>query len=125
MLVPLRPRWIVCLLLGTVVACDNGQPAEPDPPDEDVVEIRLTTGLRFVPDDVTIDPGTTVRWVNDAALFHTITPDEPDQPGVWSREVTTTPGPALTHTFDVPGETYTYHCEPHLQDGMVATIRVR
>jgi plastocyanin len=89
------------------------------------VEIRLTANLRFEPADVTIDPGTTVRWVNAANVFHTVTPDNSSQPGVWTRATTSTVGPVLTHTFNQSGQTYSYHCEPHLSAGMTGVIRVR
>lgn len=91
----------------------------------DVVEIRLTTGDRFAPDDVTISPGTTVRWINDSNMLHTVTPDDPEQPGVWTAASTSSQGVVLEHTFTVDGETYDYHCEPHLGVGMVGRIVVQ
>jgi plastocyanin len=101
----------------------GGDPA--GPPGDNVVEIRLTTGLRFSPADVTIDPGTSVRWVNDASMLHTVTPDSPGQAGVWAAAQRATPGIVLTHTFNTAGQVYNYHCDPHLADGMVGVIRVR
>jgi len=91
----------------------------------EVVEIRLTTGDRFAPDDVSISPGTTVRWINDSNMLHTVTPDDPEQPGVWTATSTSSQGVVLEHTFTVEGETYDYHCEPHLGVGMVGRIVVQ
>lgn len=99
------------------------EPAGPDP--EGSVTIRVTAGLQFQPSNVTIAPGTTVRWVNDAAIFHTVTADSGSQPGVWSRRSLNTAGETFSHTFARSGETYTYHCEPHVNQGMRGTIRVQ
>jgi plastocyanin len=114
---------VVTLILATCTS--DRTPAGPDTPDDGVVVIRLGTDLRFNPSDVTVPAGTTIRWVNDAAMFHTITPDNAAQDGVWARRGVTASGEAFTHTFSRAGETYTYHCEPHLANGMTGTIRVQ
>lgn len=74
-----------------------------------VVEVHLTSGFAFSPADVTIEPGTTVRWVNDVSVFHTITPDGHTE---WSRATVNTAGDEFTHTFDTEGD-FPYYCEPH------------
>jgi plastocyanin len=94
------------------------------PGPDGVVEIRLTASLRFEPGDIVIPRGTTVRWVNAAAVFHTITPDNAAQSGVWVRRTMNGTGETFTHTFAEAGQTYTYHCEPHLSAGMTGRIRV-
>lgn len=86
------------------------------------VEITLN-GTRFSPSLVEITPGTKVRWVGDGQT-HSITPDDPDQPGVWQGVSLTQAGQTFEHTFTTPGETYEYHCIPHLANGMTGTIRV-
>lgn len=88
--------------------------------DPGVVEIHLTSGDRFDPSSVTISPGTTVRWINDIARFHTITPDGHSE---WSRQEMTDAGQVFTHTFNNTG-TFDYFCEPHESVGMVGTIIV-
>ena len=124
------PRLIMLLLLvgGAVASSCISSRTEPEPDspsDPNAVEIRLTANLRFEPPDVTVDPGTTVRWVNAANVFHTVTPDNSSQLGVWARATTSTVGPVLTHTFNQSSQTYTYHCEPHRSAGMTGVIRVR
>ncbi len=92
-----------------------------------VVEIRLA-GTQFDPSDVTIAPGTTVRWINTESVFHTVTPENTSQAGVWQRATTNAPGVVLEHTFNVAGQTYRYRCEPHsvnFTTGMVGVIRVQ
>jgi plastocyanin len=114
--------WFL-LPLTAVLACGGGGDSQPTAPVGTV--ITLTADSRFSPNDITIDPGTTVRWQAATSEMHTITPDNPQQTGVWSRVVSTTTGTVLTHTFNTAGQTYTYHCEPHLAIGMTGTIRVR
>lgn len=96
------------------------------PPASGIVEIHLTAST-FSPSSVTIAPGTTVRWINDGAVEHTITPQNAGQSGVWQRQTTSTEGVVLEHTFNVSGQTYRYRCEPHssnFESGMVGVIIV-
>lgn len=106
--------------LGILTACGGT-----GPDDSAEVTINMTTDLLFVPADVTIDAGMTVRWVNAAAIAHTITPNTPGQPGVWAAVNTSQSGTVLTHTFTVPGQTYNYTCQVHVGTGMTGIIRVR
>jgi len=92
--------------------------------EDDVVEIHLTSSRTFSPDSVEISTGTTVRWINDADIFHTITPRDANQNGVWSRQTTSNQGETFEHTFTVAGEIYDYFCEPHESQGMTGKIVV-
>jgi plastocyanin len=80
-----------------------------------VVEISLL-GTSFSPADVSIAPGTTVRWVNGDGQAHTVTPNNSSQAGVWARQASATSGAIFLHTFPGAGE-YGYHCEPHQAQG--------
>lgn len=93
---------------------------ESDGSGSEVVVIELTSELTFSPDNVSIEPGTTVRWVNGADIFHTITPDEHDE---WTRVEMDTADETFEHTFNTAG-TFPYYCEPHLSAGMTGTIVV-
>jgi plastocyanin len=117
-----RARWIA-VSVG-LLACGGGDGSAPTGPGAGIV-ITLTAGSRFSPNDLTVNPGTVVRWSSATSTFHTITPDNPQQPGVWNRTESASTGTVLTHTFNVSGQTYTYHCETHLAEGMIGTIRVR
>lgn len=77
-------------------------------------------GTSFSPATVTIDVGTTVRWVNGGG-DHTVTPDGHTQ---WTRAVLSSGGQPFSHTFNTPG-TYQYYCEPHESAGMTGTITVQ
>ncbi len=120
---PRNPATATALLLVVLCAAcggDSGGPSNGDSP-----QVTLTAGLQFSPSDLTIDPGTTVRWVSNTATAHTITPANASQPGVWARLSTSQSGTVLTHTFSVAGQVYSYFCEPHQATGMTGVIRVR
>jgi plastocyanin len=87
----------------------------------DVVEVTLTQNLTFSPDEITISPGTRVRWVNGASIFHTITPDGHSE---WNRATVSQAGETFEHTFENAG-VFPYFCEPHLSAGMTGTITVQ
>jgi plastocyanin len=70
----------------------------------------------FSPDQMTVAPGTTVTWTNEAQTPHTTTADD----GTWDSG-TLEQGDDFSFTFDDPG-TYTYHCSIH--PDMTATITV-
>lgn len=84
------------------------------------VEIGLTGGLRFDPSEATITTGTTVRWVNRASIFHTVTPEGHSE---WQDVSMTQSGETFEHTFGTAG-TFDYFCQPHRGQGMTGIIRV-
>ncbi|MGH9173505.1 MAG: plastocyanin/azurin family copper-binding protein [Vicinamibacterales bacterium] len=87
-----------------------------------IVEVRLTANLTFVPAQVTISPGQTIRWVNEAAApDHTVTPDGHSE---WTSQPMTDAGQTFEHTFNSAGS-FPYFCEPHLSQGMTGTITVQ
>lgn len=91
-----------------------------DDPPSDVVEIRLTSSLTFDPSEVTISTGTTVRWINDANILHTVTPRDHTE---WERVELDQSGETFEHTFETAG-TFDYFCEPH-ESTMQGTITVQ
>ncbi|MEX2467504.1 MAG: plastocyanin/azurin family copper-binding protein [Gemmatimonadota bacterium] len=86
----------------------------------DVVEVTLNDDLTFSPATVTISSGTTIRWVSQSDMTHTVTPEGHSE---WSSASLTASGQTFTHTFDDTG-TFDYFCEPHLAQGMTGTITV-
>ncbi|MGH7549665.1 MAG: plastocyanin/azurin family copper-binding protein [Gemmatimonadota bacterium] len=95
-------------------------PAPPAPPPGNVLEIHLE-GFSFEPAEPMIPVGTTVRWVNDSNLFHTVTPEGHSE---WQRQTTTQQGVVFEHTFQNAGM-FPYFCEPHRTDGMTGSITVQ
>ena len=92
---------------------------EEDEPEENLVEITATTP-NFSDDDVTIAPGTTVRWINGDGVLHTVTPDGHSE---WSSATIASNGDTFEHTFDTEG-VFEYFCNPHQASGMTGVIRV-
>ena len=102
-----------------------------------VVEIRLrsdTLGTKvwFDPIGLLIEPGQTVRWVNEANV-HTSTAYHPANDGhalripeaaePWDSGYLVEPGDRFEVTLTVPG-VYDYFCAPHEAAGMVGRIIV-
>jgi plastocyanin len=69
-----------------------------------VIDIQ---GIQYTSEAVTVDPGTTVIWVNRDPIQHSVTAnDESFDSGLID------PEQSFAMTFDTPG-TYAYHCTPH------------
>jgi plastocyanin len=85
-----------------------------------VLEITLS-GTSFSDADVTIAPGTTIRWINQDGMLHTVTPDGHT---AWTSTSLGTQGATFQHTFTAAG-TYAYYCQPHQSAGMTGVIRVQ
>ncbi len=58
-------------------------------------------------EEIHVEPGTTVRWVNKDSVYHTVTWDDGS---VDSERIE--PGETWSYTFTEEG-TYPYHCTPH------------
>lgn len=103
-------------------------------------EVSMTDGFSFDPARLTVSPGTTVRWVNDSDVGHTVTAYADRVPsdstyfasgGFDSERAARTDargglvaaGESYEHTFEVEG-TYEYFCIPHESSGMTGTVRV-
>jgi len=79
----------------------------PPPP----MEVHITTGLAFSPQNLMVSTGQTVMWIWDHSLPHTVTSDTA---GVFDSGVLQDgpPFPTFSFTFTNPG-TYPYHCNVH------------
>ena len=62
----------------------------------------------FWPAQLSVQPGTTVTWVNQGAAPHTVTADN----GAFDSGALQ-PGQSFSFTFSQPGTTYAYHCSIH------------
>ncbi len=81
--------------------------------DDDFVEVSID-GLAFVPKEITISLGQTVRWTNNDNVPHTSTsgdPEDADAGALWDSG-TIDPGESFTHTFVQVGE-FEYYCDFH------------
>jgi plastocyanin len=112
-----------------VLACfSEHTPAGPDnsllcnSPGGSVVNGSMLVTIRsfsFQTQNVTIQQGTTVTWVNceTDGTAHTSSSDQ----SVWSSPLLA-PGAVFTTTFDTPG-VFPYHCQPH--PFMTGTVTVQ
>ena len=70
--------------------------------------------------NITVEPGTTVTWVQNGSNPHTTTSYD----GLWdSGMMAGGSGATASYTFNEPG-TYEYYCIPHEDQGMVGTVTV-
>lgn len=75
-----------------------------------VVQSQISIkNFSFDPQSITIKPGTTVTWINNDSVPHTITSD-PD--GATFKSQTLQPGEKFQFTFASAG-TFPYHCSIH------------
>jgi plastocyanin len=92
---------------------------DPQPTDDGeagVVALRIESSA-FVPAEMTVEPGTTVRVTNNDAATHTWTADDDDG---WNSDGLGQ-GDTYEHTFDEAGS-FGYHCSIH--PGMTGTVQV-
>jgi plastocyanin len=130
-------RRIAFAAIPTLVvlsACGSTDPAAPTlVPSPDVVEVRLVERpddverpFAFEPSEATVPVGTTVRWVNELDVFHTVTftdsIEERVSNGTFDSSLATRDA-TVERVFDTPG-TFAYFCQPH-SPFMFATITVR
>ncbi|UPV73511.1 plastocyanin/azurin family copper-binding protein [Halorussus limi] len=84
--------------------------------------------LVFEPAEVTIAPGTTVKWVWESDN-HNVVPSSQPEGANWqgtdgAPSKTYNTGHEYSHTFETTG-TYEYYCQPHETAGMVGTVTVQ
>ena len=109
---------ILLLVTGSAACSQHQDPMEPAD-GGDVVEIQLRN-FEFCQPELHIAAGTTVRWRNTTATFHTVTPDGHS---AWSEWQTASRDDTFTVRFDDTGS-YAYYCSPHRALGMTGTIIV-
>lgn len=80
--------------------------------------------LVFEPAELTVTPGTTVKFVWDGTIAHNVNPTSVPDGASWEgfQDVVTAPQ-EYSHTFETAG-TYEYQCDPHAGTGMVGSIEV-
>ena len=99
---------------------------------ESIVVVRMTDQLKFVPNQLTVHVGQTVKWINEGdegGAGHTVTtnPEKVADPKHVSIPAgakpfdsgNINPGKSYVYTFTVPG-VYKYACAPH--EGMMRGV---
>lgn len=99
--------------------------------DGEVVEVTATGEFTFEPETITVEPGTTVRWVWEGGGRHTVTSSDSIESGkrthngLFKGEVKDAEGfRVYEHTFEETGG-FPYFCEPHTGLDMVGTVVVQ
>jgi plastocyanin len=83
------------------------------------VTVRMEDNF-FEPANITVEPGTTVTWVQSGNNPHTTTSYD----GLWdSGMIEGGSGGTFSFTFEEPG-TYDYFCIPHESLGMIGSVTV-
>jgi plastocyanin len=102
--------------------------------------VSMTDGFEYDPERVRVGTGSTVRWVNDSDVGHTVTASEDEIPadaayfasgGFESERAARNDiggglldaGASYEHTFETAG-TYEYVCIPHESSGMTGVVVV-
>lgn len=88
-----------------------------------IVDVDVGKGSGFGPDDVTIQPGDTVRWTWRGILIHTVTSGSDGIADGMFHSGTHEAPYEFSHTFPNVG-TYNYFCIPHLAMNMIGVVRV-
>ncbi len=84
------------------------------------MEIAIRGGA-FVPQCVTVPPGTAVKWVNYDDVSHQVQSDVTEPEELLFRSEYLQPGDEFSHTFQAAG-TNPYHCAVHPH--MVGSVTV-
>ena len=106
---------------------EAGTPGTPAAPVELTIHMK---NFKFDPASVEVAPGSTVTWVNDDDVYHTVTSDEASGP---LQSPNVEKSQTYAYTFASEG-TFNYHCTPHaardtsghgpLYSGMTGTVKV-
>jgi plastocyanin len=114
MSVPLRTLVFAAAL--TLGACAHNGPAYGPASSGAAATVKMSSGLRFNPAEVTIKAGQTVEWRNTSIETHTVTGQGFDSGDIKQGQV-------WSHTFPTAGR-YEYVCKPHHGMGMHGVVVV-
>jgi plastocyanin len=112
------PRHTAILAAVTIAltGCAHNGPAYGPPTAGAGATVKMSSGLRFVPPEVTVKAGQTVEWRNTSIETHTVTGQGFDSGSI-------KPGQVFSHTFATAGR-YGYICKPHSGMGMRGVVVV-
>lgn len=80
-------------------------------------------GTSFSPGTIEVEVGTTVTWVNNSSVIHTVTSGSNGESDGTFDSGNVAPGEEFSYTFNEVGE-FDYFCIPHVNSGMVGTVTV-
>ena len=93
--------------------------------------VEMTGDYEFVPSELTIQQGDSVKWVLIAkehevasgTVIETKDGKEGVPDGLWNSDTLRTAKESFTYTFNSTG-TFPYYCDSHVDLGMIGTITV-
>ena len=117
----LRRFYFVFFFLAVVLLSCSGDNSSSPPPGNTVITVEIHDDF-FQPKSVTVNAGTTVRWVlRGSTVDHTVT----DNRGAFDSGFTfKNQGDIFERRFDQAGETFSYACQTHGPMGMLGSVRV-
>tara|TARA_B100000073_G_C23321894_1_gene407091 strand:+ start:113 stop:436 length:324 start_codon:yes stop_codon:yes gene_type:complete len=88
------------------------------------VDVQMGSGgnLVFEPDDITINAGESIHFVNNMLPPHNVIVE--DRPDLGHESLAMLPGEEFDLTFNDPGD-YTFFCAPHKGAGMIGHVHVQ
>lgn len=133
MIVLRRMVWVLFIFLVAIGSL--GLSAAPAMAETYTVKMGSDRGLLiFEPNNITIKPGDTVKWVNNKSYPHNFVFDGATAPAgsaallssLSHKQLSFKPQEEIAVTFpeDMPAGQYSYYCEPHRGAGMVGKIVV-
>jgi plastocyanin len=106
---------------ATETSTTEAPTATPEPGQPTTVRLQ---GFAFDPIRASVDPGDTVRWVNEDAAGHDVTSARfHDAAESWDFSTELSGGASVSYTFDSPG-VYEYACTIHGRSSMCGVILV-
>jgi plastocyanin len=121
--------------LGALAGCAGDGAGTPEPGENEVL-VGPNGQYRFLPETLTVSPGTTVSWTFQSSNHNVSCRPEGWDSASHPAEAepfssyddgnsfeTVQEGETFQHTFEVAG-TYDYVCTPHVANGMVGTVVV-
>lgn len=109
---------LLVLALGLLVACApegemmTAAPTEPPEGEQGAMEAEVVMeNSTFKPQEITVQPGTTITWVNEDSFDHTVTSGTRGN-ATDMFDKTVPGGGSFSFTFEEPG-TYEYFCSIH------------
>lgn len=119
--------FIIIVISVALTSCDSSSSSGPINGNEGGAnsnsnEVRMV-GESFSPENIEVQVGATVTWINESDLVHTVTSGTPDDPDDMFDSGEVSPGEEFSYTFNQTG-TYNYFCIPHAPS-MTGSVTVR
>lgn len=113
----------VILLMLVLTSCDENVSGNDDDDCPSNAECVDLTSMTYVPANIVVNVGTTVVWINNSNVTHTVTSGSNGEQNNQFNSGNLNPGGEFSFTFTETG-TFAYFCIPHFAVGMTGTVTV-